>query len=644
MKLNKIRMSLLLLWTFTGSSSVFALDTGIKGFTVDGRLVQSYSVLYDLDEGGTEDGPANYTGEVNFAFRPDRKFTLVGNFWIRGMWNDPDWVEPQGGLKNLRRGPPFPSGSFQHGTSRCDLQAREFCAPNDQVDIYDDFNDDIIRELSVKYRDSKGRFTTKIGKFQRGWGQSDGLRLLDIVNPQDLRSHFVFKNSDELRIPLWMISTDFNFNKLGIAKPFEAIGMNRPVLELNIAPEIRHSEIVINNPTPGANTDGGRFGLPWPNLVDSGFDHQSGLGAVGFGAALSDNERDDFEWSDPEVSVRLKFETLGGTATLNGFYGYQDLPLVLLQNGSVFVGSGVNDASASAAVVPVDRDTLIAAIWAPNLAVPGAPSAAGLPSGYLPFLRGAAGKGPLTTSPLTALTEGGCNDPVNNPGGAGLECSVTANFDLDYTFRQKVVGFSFTRDMSDFISIGPKGTGPAFRAEVSHEFDKPFNTSVVSNPFIPTQQNTGSPNLLVSPSGVVEERDVTSLMLGLDYPLWVPGWKTQEKSIFTSLQWFNIHTENARGLLAQAPYSFSEVEDNQNFVTFLWDMKLDNQRLVAEGLYIRNVQGHGTAYRQRLDFNYFGKHWRPRIEWQMFDGSAEVAPVGIFNDKDFVEVSITYQF
>ena len=166
----------------------------------------------------------------------------------------------------------------------------------------------------------------------------------------------------------------------------------------------------------------------------------------------------------------------------------------------------------------------------------------------------------------------------------------------------------------------------------------------MDHPFIPGQLEAGSPNLLISPSDAVAERDVTSLMLGLDYPLWIPGWKGQQKSIFTSVQWFNIHTEDADGLLAQAPYSFAEVESNQNFVTFLWDMKLDNQRLVMEGLYIRNVQGDGTAYRQRIDFNYLGGHWRPRIEWQSFSGSQGVAPIGLFNDKDFVEISMTYQF
>jgi hypothetical protein len=627
------------------SVPAYALNTGVKGLTLDGRFKQGYSILYDLEGQGTEEGPANFIGEIKAAYRPNRNFTFIGNFWIRGMWNDPDFKEERGGLKSLIAGPPFPSGSFQHGTENCDLAAREYCADNNEIDLLDDFDDEIIREVSVKYRDSKNRFTVKAGKFQRGWGQSDGLRLLDILHPQDLRDRFVFKDADEIRIPSWMLSSDFNFSRIGIAKPFEAIGIHRPVLEVNIVPEVRHSEILVNNPTTINRTDGGVFGLPWPDFVDSGFAHQSGLGAVAFGANLTEVEMDEFDVGDSELSMRLKFETLGGTMTLNGFYGRQDLPIVKMRGATVHVGSGVNDPAGSAANVVVDHATLLSALWQPDLTDPTATtSTAGNPSGYLPFLRGAAGTGPLTTSPLTALTNGGCNDPVNDPGGAGVECSVSVDLDLDYTHRQKVIGLSFTRDMGDFISFGPKETSPSLRTEISYEFDKPFNRSVVENPFVPGQLERGAVANFVSPSVSVVERDVTSVMLGFDYPFWVPGWKSQEKSIFTSFQWFNIHTEKARNLMQQAPYGNTEVESNQNFVTFLWSAPLHNQRLVLEGLFIRNVDGHGTAYRQRVDFNYFGKSWRPRLELQHFEGESETAPVGLFDDKDFIEASLTFQY
>ncbi len=624
------------------ATPLWAIDTGVEGLSVDGRIKQAYSALLDLDGQDIQAGQALSLAEVKVAYRPNRRLTFIGNFWVRGDLNNPDYFENEGGLKSLIAGPPFPSGSFKHGTNKCNLAAREFCSRYGLKGYQTNFNEEIIREFSVKYRDRKNRFTFKAGKFQRGWGQSDGLRLLDILHSQDLRYRFVFADADEIRLPSWMVAMDFNLNKLGLAAPFEAIGMHRPTLEFNIA-EVRHSKLIINNPTPSDPSSGGVFGFPWPDFVDVGLPHQSGLGAVAFAANLIDKDNDGF--SRPELSLRLKFETLGGTMTLNGFYGTQDLPIVNMLGATVFVGSGVNDVGGSLVAVPVDHATLLAALWLPDFLNPASPvSTTGNPSGYMPYLRGAAGTGPLTTSPLTLLTGGACNDPVNDPGGAGLECSVSVDMLLDYTQRQKVIGFSFGRDLSDVMSFGPKSTSPALRMEFSYEFDKPFNQSTVSNPFVPGQLEQGAVANFVSPAVSIVKRDVTSIMIGFDYPLWIPGWDSQEKSIFTSVQWFNIHTKNADNLMAQAPYGNTLVQSNQNYMTFLWSAPLHRQRLVLEGLFIRNIDFHGTAYRQRIDFNYFGPHWRPRLEYQYFSGRKETAPIGFFNDKDFIEASITYQF
>ncbi|MGB0206112.1 MAG: DUF1302 family protein [Neptuniibacter sp.] len=613
---------------FVASQNASAIETGVDGLSVNGRLKQSISYLYDL-ENGSEVGPANGLAELNASYRPNRNITYTGNVWLRGMWNDPSWKDPNGGLKTFN-GPTFPSGSFEHGTGDCNTTAGEFCGPNNQVKLYDDFDDEILREAAVKYRDPKRRYSVKVGKFQRGWGQSDGLRLLDILHPQDLRQKFVFGDADETRIPLWMANLDVDLNRAGLGNPFEALGMDRAKFELNIAPEIRHSELVVNNPTPMGRTDGGHFGLPWPDLVDV---HGSGLGAVGFGGRLMDIEKDDFEWDAPEIAARLKFDAFGGEMTLNGFYGYQDLPILKLGGGTVHVGSGVNDPAEAVQNVTVDHNTLMAAIWAPDLG--------GGASGYLPYLRNAANGAP-TISPLTALTGGACADPVN--GSPGLACSVTADLYLDYTYRQKVIGLSFARDMSDMMSLGPKGTAPSIRLEASYEFDKPFNKIAVDNPFVPNQIEMGAVANLVSPASSVVFRDVVSVMAGFDYPLWIPGWETQSKSIFTSFQFFNIHTENADGLMAQAPYGLTAVNSNQQYMTFLWDMKLDNERLAMEGLLIQDLNGQGTSYRQRIGFNYWGKNLRPEIEIQHFNGTKESAPIGLFNDKDYIEFSLTYQF
>lgn len=647
MKLKKLHIALIGL-SLAGPAS--ALNTGIKGFTFDGRARVGAMALTDLQGQGTQMGPFNYLGEVKASYRPNRSLTFLGDIWIRGMMNDPGYTDPKGGLKLLNPALGMPSGSFKHGTANCNPAATgEFCAKNNRVDRFDDFDDEMIRELSVKYRDPKRRFTVKAGKFQRGWGQSDGLRLLDILHAQDLRERFVYKDTDELRIPAWMISADLNLSKLGMRNAFKSIGIKRPTLEFNIVPEVRHSLIEVNNPTPSDPRDGGVFGLPWPDFVDTGLPHQSDFGAVAFGAKLHDKEMPGFSFAKSELSARFKFETLGGTMTLNGFYGRQDLPIVHMKGATVQVGSGVNDPNAPGVVnMPVDHNTLKAALWAPDLTNPAATvSTAGNPSGYLPYLRGAAGKGPVTVSPLTELA--GCADPVN--GTPGPDCSVSIDMELDYTYRQKVVGMSFARDMGDFISFGPKNTSPSIRMELSYEFDKPFNKSLVQpinpvtgQPYVPGQYEFGAVANFVSASTSVVKRDVTSLMLGFDYPLWIPGWDSQQKSIFTSFQWFNIHTEDADHLMAQAPYGSTEVEENQDYLTFLWNAPLDNQRLVLEGLLVKNLDADGTAYRQRVDFNYFGKSWRPRLEFMHLNGKVETAPAGLFRTQDYVELSLTYQF
>jgi len=151
--------------------------------------------------------------------------------------------------------------------------------------------------------------------------------------------------------------------------------------------------------------------------------------------------------------------------------------------------------------------------------------------------------------------------------------------------------------------------------------------------------------LAVIPSRAITKSDITSTMIGFDFPFWVPGWDSQEKSIFTSFQLFDIYTHDAdKGLMVQAPYAFDTVQDHQNYSTFLWSLPLDSQRLILEGLMVRDFTNEGLMYRQRVDFNYFGDSWRPRLEWMHFSGNKESAPIGIFNNSDYVELSLTYQF
>lgn len=647
-----IKIGLMATLGLISAAPAFAIDTGIKGLTQSGRIKVGASVLYDLPDQGDKMGPANWILESKTTYSPNRQWSFVANFWLRGDLSSQftSYDSPNGGLPDQVNGAIVPGvGAFQQNANfnlnSNNCSGNSYCAEmDDELEVLKDW-EDVIRELSVKYRDKKGRFTVKAGRFQRGWGQSDGLRLMDVLHAQDLRQRFAFTDSDELRLPALMISADFNFRKLGIDGPFKALGMKNPSLEINFVPEVQTSNFIINNPTPGDQTSGGIFGLDWADVNDT---TQNGPGLAGLGFNLYDNKPNRLSLSDAEWSMRLKFGTLGGSATLNAFYGQQDLPVSKLIGSSLIVGSGLNDPSVGTQIpsLPGNENSVGATF---NAATTEAVVFG--QGGYLNWLQSVdqfakGGPAPIV-SPLVAF---GCGDAFN--GIPGPACSINGEVQLDYDYRQLILGFTFARDLSDFVKFGRKSSAPTVRLEMSHEFDHPFNRSVVYpgatfGPFDGSfaGEVTGSGALAVEASRNIVKEDITSTMIGFDFPLWVPGWDTQSKSIFTSLQIFDIYTHNSdQGLMQQSPYAFTEVQDHQNFVTFAWNAPLDNERIVFDGLYIRDFQGSGNYYRQRIDFNYFGDDWRPRVEWAHFSGDKEIAPIGTFNNSDYIELSLTYQF
>ena len=71
-----------------------------------------------------------------------------------------------------------------------------------------------FREVYVDL-DLGGFGFTRIGKQQIVWGETDGLKLLDLVNPQNFRE-FILADFDESRIPLWSIKHDFSVSELNV--------------------------------------------------------------------------------------------------------------------------------------------------------------------------------------------------------------------------------------------------------------------------------------------------------------------------------------------------------------------------------------------------------------------------------------------
>ncbi len=589
---------------------LFVIPTYAEDFWFGGRLKVGDGVYFDRLDDSSGQGPSQFLIELQAEWVPNNNVTVIGDVWLRGdrfygsddgEFRAPalqDFTSPQSAFRDRFTMSTSSDGSY--------LLPDPFGASGKDQELLDDFDDEILRELSIRFTNDEGTLAVKVGKFQRGWGQADGIRLLDILNAQDLRQRTLLADTDEIRIPAWTVAVTADIS-------------NDVSLEFIYIPEVRHSEFVINNPTPNSQTSGGAFGFPFPQLVEG----QTGFGMPLLGAHLT--EREVGSGAD-ELGLRLKFNAFGGEATVNMFYGYQDLPVVVNTGATLHIGSFINDPAASVANVPLGLPTTIGAIHAPGQ--------------YVDFLQSLAGG---TAAPGDfPLIPFGCLD-ILNPGAGGLPCSVTADFELDYTERQKTVGFSFTRDMSQW-KLGPKNVSPVLRFELNHEFDKAFNRLVIEDPFIPGQVAMGTPALIGTKADTVTHRDQISTMIGFDYNLWLSGWKRQRASIFVTAQFFNIHTKDHENLMFQAPYALLDVEDNQQYATFTYTFGLRNDNVILDGLAVWDLSKDGFAYRQRVTFSTLGNKLIPRIEIGIFDGDTEEGLLAFYKNSDYVEFSLTYQF
>jgi hypothetical protein len=80
--------------------------------------------------------------------------------------------------------------------------------PDEQVPNSIYIGDSIDIELREFYIDSYlGDSSLRVGKQQIVWGQADGLRVLDVVNPLDFRE-FILPEFEQRRIPLWTVNLE----------------------------------------------------------------------------------------------------------------------------------------------------------------------------------------------------------------------------------------------------------------------------------------------------------------------------------------------------------------------------------------------------------------------------------------------------
>ena len=160
-------------------------------------------------------------------------------------------------------------------------------------------------ELREFYVDMELGFAAlRLGKQQVAWGQADGLKVLDVVNPQSFRE-FILDGFDDSRIPLWTVNA-----------------------EIPLSQDSQLQFLWIPDPT-------------YHDLPQSGaaYEFTSPRLAPPAGVPLRPARRPSNPLRDSDVGLRYSTFLDGWDITLNYFYHYHDfaVPYRAVQNGAVVV-------------------------------------------------------------------------------------------------------------------------------------------------------------------------------------------------------------------------------------------------------------------------------------------------------------------
>jgi len=146
-------------------------------------------------------------------------------------------------------------------------------------------------------------FDFRIGQQQIVWGKTDGLRMLDTINPLDMRE-FILDDFLDSRIGLWSARLNWYTDVAGIESEFEFI----------VVPDARPVALA---------PQGSRWAYPMP---------------AGVSASLQSGVQPSWRPSDIEAGIAWRANVSGWDLSLNGFHGWKDTPNMLKQ----FTAGGLN--------------------------------------------------------------------------------------------------------------------------------------------------------------------------------------------------------------------------------------------------------------------------------------------------------------
>ncbi len=198
----------------------------------------------------------------------------------------------------------LPAGYRITAIGRLHVDAYDRLAPGgpEQAELWSptrtlEFGDRVDLELRELYVEGRaGPVWLRLGKQQVVWGQADGLKVLDVVNPQTFRE-FILPDFEDSRIPLWMANVE--------------VPVGPTTLQLLWIPDPTTHDL----PRPGA-----AFAFTAPRLVGP-------RAPAGVDVQLRAADRPDaFRGSD--LGTRLAWRAGDWDLTANYLWHYEDVPVL----------------------------------------------------------------------------------------------------------------------------------------------------------------------------------------------------------------------------------------------------------------------------------------------------------------------------
>lgn len=552
---------------FSLPASAAYYDVGGQSIMMDGLIRQEFA--YNPNS----DSPNNFHG-IHSAYSmlyTDISTEFSRNFEVRGIFRF--WADLAYALNS--------------GDNHWD---KYFDEAREGLEFLDNF-DDIVREIYATY--TTDWFQVRVGRQQIGWGEADGLRVMDVINPLDLRRgpFYDTQGYSQVRIPKWLLKTELYPGAIGsvtdialqlIWNPGDIQEQQQLQLPDYVDAHILgwNTALGANSPYYGENSisipnSGGAWAVPTPNYHVAPFQFE-------FDKRSTDIKNSEF-------GARLAFNAYDTFMTLNFWHGFGHEGLF-------------------------DFDRL----------------------DYHP-------DGPAL--PVAA-------DPNGNP--IFVPVGIYAHF---WYPRVTYAGLTANREISWISSLLGIATNPVLRLEGLYSFDQQLQstqTPTVPHPFLgdapidiftihesdqirgmigfdwPIRIGFINPKKNIFVSGQYFHIYTVEMPGGMDSGLFPVG---QPSSAF----------KESRLTLDGSPYKTLTLDRNQSFATLLLMTDYMNERISPSVLYVQDLSSGSHWVKSELGFK-IGDHWRPSIRYLFVDGGYQDSAFSVYRDRDEIALQIEYQF